>query len=615
MSDDPDAPQPPRPHGRPPSLKRDGSRLLAYGAAATALPVALTLAARHDPANGVRREECDLLVIGGGAAGIFAALAAREAGLEVVLLDKGRVGASGLSPWAGGINYFDREKGDRAAWHRNVARLGDYVNRPDWLDLYIDQSQAFHDRLKQWGILDSNIVVRGKSFRARLVESGVTLIERIMVTGLLRAGDGRIAGATGFHFDDGDAPLSSVAVKAKAVILCTGPATFKSPGFPAWGQTGDGDALAYAAGAMISGKEFSDTHMSFARYPAASWEGWGPSMDRFMTGAHDPQDDNPFMLNLDRYFQVMRGVTDTIGTGGPPGTYGSPGGPVDPRDHRPPMPPPPPGAEGPPPPIEIDFARFGTQMVGGATNGMAPHKAEGVFCPDTSGAAQGAPGLFAAGDALSSMLVGATYSMGGTSYLGSCIMGDHVARQAIAYLKAAPRPQVSEQEVRLGLAAITRYRQPGRGHSPQWISQVLREAMMPFYVLYVKSPERMAAALTTVQYLRQSCLPQLRARTGHELRQAHETAHMLLNAELKLTAGLFRKESRGNHYREDAPARNDAEWLCWVTLRDEDGRVVAAKHPVPRKWHPDAALPYRARYPKAFPGETAEGPAQPVAAV
>ena len=598
--------QPPAPPvGRPPDLKKDGARLLAYGAAAVALPVALTLSQKTASTPDVRREDCDLLVIGGGAAGIFAALTARAAGLKVVLLDKGHVGASGLSPWAGGLNYFDRTHGKREAWHQSVARLGEYVNRPDWLDVYLDHSQDMHDRLKDWGILDNNIVWRGKSYRQRLVDADVMLIERLMVTDLLQAKDGRIAGAVGFHYDDALSPVSYVAVTSKAVMLCTGPATFKSPGFPAWGQTGDGDALAYRVGARISGKEFSDTHMTFAKYPAASWEGWGPTMDRFMTGAHDPDPngDNPFMLNLDRYFQVMRGVTDTIGTGGPPGTYGSPGGPIDPRDPRPPMPPPPDAKGPPPPPPDVDLKRLGTRMVGGATNGMAPHKAEGIFCPDTSGAALGVQGLYAAGDALSSMLVGATYSMGGTSYLGSCIMGEHVARHAIRYVQDRDTPQMAPDEIAHKLSAIRRFTTRPHGQSPTWTMQVLREAMMPFYILYIKSPERMAAALTTVDYLQEECLPRLHAKNGHELRQAHELAHMLLNAKMKLTAGLFRTESRGNHFRSDYPARNDADWLCWVTLRAEQGHMIAEKHPIPEKWHPATQKDYRARYPKAYPGE------------
>ncbi|MHC1601297.1 MAG: FAD-binding protein, partial [Candidatus Nezhaarchaeales archaeon] len=45
----------------------------------------------------IKRVEADVLVIGGGAAGMRAAIAASDAGAKVVLLDKGLVGRSGMS--------------------------------------------------------------------------------------------------------------------------------------------------------------------------------------------------------------------------------------------------------------------------------------------------------------------------------------------------------------------------------------------------------------------------------------------------------------------------------------------------------------------------------------
>jgi succinate dehydrogenase/fumarate reductase flavoprotein subunit len=42
----------------------------------------------------------DILVIGGGFAGNFAAIKAAEAGAKVVMAVKGRSGRSGLTPWA-----------------------------------------------------------------------------------------------------------------------------------------------------------------------------------------------------------------------------------------------------------------------------------------------------------------------------------------------------------------------------------------------------------------------------------------------------------------------------------------------------------------------------------
>ena len=79
---------------------------------------------------------------------------------------------------------------------------------------------------------------------------------------------------------------------------------------------------------------------------------------------------------------------------------------------------------------------------------------------------------------------------------------------------------------------------------------------------------------------------------------------MLLNAEMKLRASLFRTESRGVHYREDLPARDDENWLAWVMIsQGRDGKMKLEKEPVPEKWRPDPGLSYEERYPERFPGE------------
>ena len=78
-------------------------------------------------------------------------------------------------------------------------------------------------------------------------------------------------------------------------------------------------------------------------------------------------------------------------------------------------------------------------------------------------------------------------------------------------------------------------------------------------------------------------MPMLRAANLHELRLAHETANMILNAEMKLRASLLRTETRGSHYREDYPERDDEDWLAWIKIsRGDDGGMRLAKHPVPR---------------------------------
>jgi succinate dehydrogenase / fumarate reductase flavoprotein subunit len=48
---------------------------------------------------------------------------------------------------------------------------------------------------------------------------------------------------------------------------------------------------------------------------------------------------------------------------------------------------------------------------------------------------------------------------------------------------------------------------------------------------------------------------------NYELEEALELGNMLKTAEAMVFSALQRKESRGAHYRQDFPERNDQEWL------------------------------------------------------
>ena len=51
--------------------------------------------------------------------------------------------------------------------------------------------------------------------------------------------------------------------------------------------------------------------------------------------------------------------------------------------------------------------------------------------------------------------------------------------------------------------------------------------------------------------------------------------------ELNIRASRERTESRGGHFREDYPTYNDEEWLAWLMFREEDGKLISYKKPVP----------------------------------
>lgn len=534
----------------------------------------------------------DVLVIGGGMAGTFAAITAKAQGLSVTLVDKGTVGRSGATPWANTFSVFDETAGDdREEWIAGVRTSSDYVNNLDWLDQLMDESKNRWEDITAWGLLDEDVRHPSLVLREKLLESGVELIERTMLTTLLTQDDesGRVIGAMGFSIDSEEA----VVILAKATIICAGAGAFKAPGYPIQAQTADGDAMAYRVGAFISGKEWIDFHATSVDTPASCWNQWGGMWD---TGVNKTNSVFTAGMTLDSAFAIHTGEDISMNMdSGPGGDEGE-----MPEGERP---------EGPPPDAEGD-GEAGTrpgesrgEQVAGAATGLGIHKAEGIW-PTTMQGACNVPGLFAAGDALASMLCGASYTGLGMSLSGSATQGVAAGEGAAEYAQQVAESTLSDDVIESVQTAMFAPRELESGFSPAWVTQVMQNAMFPYFVLFVKQQDRLEAALSTITFLRENMVPRLTAKDAHDLRLAHETANMLLNAEMKLRASLARTESRGTHYREDYPARDDDEWLAWVLLhQDTDGQMAVTKEDIPEEWKPDLSIPYEERYPNRFPGE------------
>jgi succinate dehydrogenase/fumarate reductase flavoprotein subunit len=119
-----------------------------------------------------------------------------------------------------------------------------------------------------------------------------------------------------------------------------------------------------------------------------------------------------------------------------------------------------------------------------------------------------------------------------------------------------------------------------RGYSPAWVTQTLQGIMIPNFVLYIKKERIITAALAYIEKLRDHHQPMLKAADMHELRLAHETANMILNAEMKLRASLMRKESRCSHYRLDYPDPDTKNWNAWINIyKDDDNKMKLEKQP------------------------------------
>lgn len=97
-------------------------------------------------------EDVDVLVVGGGPAGCWAAIAAAEAGAEVVLVDKGYCGSSGAAASAGhGVWYVPPEPGMREEAMGSREALGGHLADRDWASRVLEVTFERMNQLAAWG--------------------------------------------------------------------------------------------------------------------------------------------------------------------------------------------------------------------------------------------------------------------------------------------------------------------------------------------------------------------------------------------------------------------------------------------------------------------------------
>jgi len=119
-----------------------------------------------------------------------------------------------------------------------------------------------------------------------------------------------------------------------------------------------------------------------------------------------------------------------------------------------------------------------------------------------------------------------------------------------------------------------------KGLQPIEIIHALQDIVCPLKVNVRRHEDRLETALTQIEGVQQR-LPEMLARDGHGLMNCNEAKSMALCAEMTVRSALVRTESRGWHFREDYPHRDDEDWLKWVVLKQEEGKMVHHTEPVP----------------------------------
>ena len=520
----------------------------------------------------------DVLVIGGGMAGLFASVKAHDAGAKVLLVSKGRLGSSGQTPFAKGIFSYDKNAADMRLdeFVSAVSRSALGTNNSVYTRQMAENSKARVDELREWGFFESALY--NNSFNKPIEERKIELKERIVITHLIKE-NGKIAGAAGFSLDE----EQTYFFNTKSVILCTGAGGFKPNGFPICDLTHDGTIMAYNIGAKVTGKEWNDGHPGQATNAAACFDGWhGMFEQKPSTTGNGIRHDLGVDLNYKAY------INGNPVQMGPPGRNNNTkviGGPYTPEEFKRNGPPdgerkPPEGRgpkEGKGPRDGGGPPGMGGTSVGGSSAGMSIHKSEGLV-PINDKCESNIPGLFAAGDALGSYMAGAIYTQIGSSLAGSAVQGAVAGETAAKYCSKTKTPDISDSKINAIEEEILAPLKREAGYSPAWVTQTLQGIMIPNFVLYIKKENMLQAALAYIEELRDHHMPLLRAKDMHELRLAHETKNMIISAEMKLKASIMRKESRCSHYRLDYPDMDDNNWQAWINIyKGADGNMQFEK--------------------------------------
>ena len=236
--------------------------------------------------------EHDVLVIGAGGAGLRAAIEASAAGVTVGIVCKSLLGKAHTVMAEGGVAAALANVDERDNWKVHFAdtmRGGQYLNNWRMAELHAKEAPDRVRELEAWGALfdrtkDGRILQRNfgghkyprlahvgdrtglemiRTLQDHGVHRGIDVHMECTVITLLKDGD-RVVGAFGYDRERGRFRL----FKAKAFVLATGGIgrAYKITS-NSWEYTGDGQALAYHAGAELMDMEFVQFHPTGMVWP------------------------------------------------------------------------------------------------------------------------------------------------------------------------------------------------------------------------------------------------------------------------------------------------------------------------------------------------------------
>lgn len=198
------------------------------------------------------------------------------------------------------------------------------------------------------------------------------------------------------------------------------------------------------------------------------------------------------------------------------------------------------------------------------------------------------PGLYAAGECACVSVHGAN-RLGGNSLLETLVFGKITSETVVAWL-GADRPEgpsfaaLKEAASDVSASVARLFERSSDALNVYDLKEALGGILLRHAGIF-RTERDLSEGMEEVQDLqRRASAVRLRYRGktfNQELLDALELPMMIELAEVVLSGALQRRESRGSHFRRDFPERNDAEFLCHtLARRDEDGHPVLGEKDV-----------------------------------